>query len=409
VLPVEASFVDLAFALMQSPSRGYDFGFSLEFSPGCAPSLEALQRGATRALERFPKSQSLLLGRSWVHAGQLLPPLRERSCGTSQEASAAVSELLSVSFDLTRELGLRQLLVHDLSTGTSRLVSQVHHALGDVVSLIAWLHCQLVPDENLAPAPPLILKRHPRAQRKSRFAFSKPCQPIRPTVEGPPSARRAWRTVFLADQAVKDAVHRRAGFSYNDLLAAIGLATVQAWNQTDRIGLWLPINIRERPFEGFGNGASRIRIYDRSGPGQSFLERALAVREQVRWSKEHGEWHAPDLTGPLRRWPTWLLRGLLRAFANRPGVDYCSTTFSHAEKLGAMDDAALLPGVARVEAMPNIHGTHTLAFAAIGFGGQTSLTFAWDPARYADSDVDAFIAVFRDHQGRAFAEVLADA
>jgi hypothetical protein len=409
-----ASFIDQAFALMQTPTRGFDFGLVLYLPK--PPRIEELNAGAARAFARYPKSACTLYGSTWqpmpgvdfqVHTG-------DTPGDTLGDEDTRIAELMQRPFTPGRELLIRQFLVRKPGAEAARLLTQVHHALGDFISLAAWLSCQLGGaggTENFTTTAALTLKSHESAERKSQFAFSRPCHAIRLGRAARPSAVRGSKTIAFVNTAIKAAVRTRATFSYNDLLSAIAMATLRDWNSAhggarDRIGLWIPINIRRAPYAGFGNGASRIRIYDRSRAGSTYAARATELRAQMSYSRAHGEWHAPDLTHTLGRWPKWLARTLLRLYAARPGVDYATTTFSHIEAIGAAADEQMLPGVSGIEAFGNLYGGHTLGFAAIGFAEKTFVSFTWDSALYSAEDIAEFIALFEKHRAHAFSELV---
>jgi len=98
-------------------------------------------------------------------------------------------------------------------------------------------------------------------------------QPLARSAGAESTGRRRW--LSLAFNACEPA----AGFTYNDLLASVALPTVQQWNaqrglkptrpeseaEPRGVGLWMPVNMRTWPFEGFGNGSSRVRAYAREG------------------------------------------------------------------------------------------------------------------------------------------------
>ena len=78
-------------------------------------------------------------------APSLAPPLEEVAYDGEAACDAAIATQLEQPIDLRRELGIRQRLVRDTRSGRARLVTQMHHALGDFVSLVQWLRCQLDP------------------------------------------------------------------------------------------------------------------------------------------------------------------------------------------------------------------------------------------------------------------------
>jgi len=165
------------------------------------------------------------------------------------------------------------------------------------------------------------------------------------------------------------------------------------WNaehgaKSDRISVWCPINVRASPFEGFGNGSSRIRIYDRAS-GAPWAERFRSVRAQVIACRETGEWALPPVERLLAL-PRWILRPLLRAYLDRPWVDMGSAPFSHAERLG---DDALLPGVEEIELVGPLHERHPFGIFATTFRGRTSLTLTYDPALLEPADVARLLAL----------------
>ena len=94
-----------------------------------------------------------------------------------------------------------------------------------------------------------------------------------------------------------------------------------------KVGLWLPVNIRQQSAVGFGNGTSRIRLYPRYDDRASLLSKCREIRRQVSWSNRHGEWATPTKF-PLASLPPWATRPLLRAYLKRPGIDMATGVFS---------------------------------------------------------------------------------
>jgi hypothetical protein len=193
---------------------------------------------------------------------------------------------------------------------------------------------------------------------------------------------------------------RAGGFTYNDVLTTCALEAFRLWNAGRnprgggrRVGLWIPINIRQEPLEGFGNGTSRIRVYSRYASSSEFHEKCRVVRKQVDWSREHGEWAVPALE-PLMRLPMPLLRPLLRTYFHRPWVDMATGAFSHVQRSPL--DTASFQHVTAVETVGVLDPRHPVALYGMTRGGTTHLTFVYDPARIDGSSVAELKSLYQE-------------
>ena len=87
--------------------------------------------------------------------------------------------------------------------------------------------------------------------------------------------------------ALRKFIRKVGGFTYSDLLGTCALEVYGEWNRlhdsTDKqkISLWLPMNVRQRASEGFGNGTSRIRVYATYSRNASLIEKCREVRRQI--------------------------------------------------------------------------------------------------------------------------------
>ena len=150
------------------------------------------------------------------------------------------------------------------------------------------------------------------------------------------------------------------------------------------------MNIREHPFEGFGNGASRIRVYDRGGDTESFRETALQVRRQVKHCRETGEWDIPAKVDGLAHWPEALSRRLIKAYAFRPWVDMGSLFFSSIGRLpppwdheSPFDQMCLVAPA---------HPHHPVSLVSVGVSpGQMDLTATWNAGLVERDSVIRFV------------------
>ena len=170
---------------------------------------------------------------------------------------------------------VQQLVVVDDVTNEVKLVTRFHHAVADGLSAAMWVshqlrvaHEKIAPVAEVSPFQNLHLRSHPSPVKKSRYAYRGPSNPLW-TRRAKPSRARRWRTIEFAAGELREGCRRAGGFTYNDLLATCALQVFTRWNslhcngRQQKVGLWLPVNIRQQSAVGFGNGTSRIRLYPR--------------------------------------------------------------------------------------------------------------------------------------------------
>lgn len=381
--------------VMDAPQRPLDFAVLLALSPEAA-SLDALRAGARSARLSFPRTACRAIGGVWQDVEEPPQELDRETLGPGALDARIEAELAS-PIDPTLDVPLVQRLFS--SRDGDVLLTRCHHAAADLLSVGLWLDHQLSvatgalpPRDSVGEFSHLGLRSHPAPVRKSRFSHAGPSRRL--WTRGPASRERRFRTVSLDAARVRARLSTVApGFTYNDLLGASVLRALRAHQVRSaapetKLSLWFPIDVRAEPFSGFGNGASRIRVYDLLPSGAPMLERCRSFREQVSWSKAHGEWFVPQ-THPLFSLPA----PLLRAYFRRPWVDMGSALFSHAERL-ASDPAASdrrLPGVGSVTVIGVLDRLHPLGFAALTLRGTTHLTVTWDPAQLSDPDLELLL------------------
>lgn len=367
---IDLSPLDRLSLIMERRERPLDFALVLQLEN---VDLASLQRGAQSAALAFPRSAMRAAGDRWVP--DLIPPISTIALDSTTRFDPRAAAPIAQSFDAS----------------SGKLLTRSHHAAADLLSVVLWLDHQLAvatgvrePLQHAAPPTPLALKHHKKPARKSRFAHAGPSRKLW-TRSGAASPERRVLVRLVSVRRVSD------DFTYTDHLGAAMLRAIGEFQEArgaprDRLSLWFPINIRADPFDGFGNGASRIRVYDRSPRGASLRERALSFREQVRWSKDHGEWFVPQ-KHPLFSLP----EPLIRAYFRRPWVDMGTIMFSHLERIRAAKEQPMLPGARSVEVISMLDPRHPLGVAAMTLRGETALSFTWDPAQLAEEDV-TFIA-----------------
>ncbi len=405
---LRAPALDLVSAAMSTRERPLDFALILHMND--APDLDALRSGASSARRSFPTSGCLLRGGVWTFAAVPL----DGGVATSglAEARDAVERFVDAPFDPLRELPIRQLAIYPLSGTKLILVSRFHHALCDGVGAAMWLAHQLdvawgstKPVKTCRAALPApLLRAHRSPVRRSRYAYKRPSDALY-TARSQASPRRRWHSFELDASRLRAITRSGREFSYSDLLATCFLEAIIAWNRARhpdggrQIGLWYPVNIREDPFAGFGNGTSRIRIYPRYDDRSSLADKCRAVREQVAWCKRHGEWAVPE-THPvikllrLSRWTSALAASVMRAFVNRPGVDMGTAVFTHAE--GSALSGAWVGSIERIENVGMLHERYPLGLTAVTIREKSWFTLTFDPARFERRDVSVFLDRFHE-------------
>ena len=396
------STLDLVCRVMDSELRPLDFSLVLDLIK--SPDADSMIRGERSARNWYPATGSRVNGKEWSpeFAPESNLDVRQREDGG---ASRDLEEFLELPFRLDREVPVRQMLIRDKSPGPACLITRVHHAACDLLSTLMWVchqlsvakgHRNLV--EKRAPFEDLALLDHRSRARKSPWAYRGTCDPIwtRPAA---PSVTRRWMTIEIRASDLSGLSRSRDGFTYNDLLMTSVLETLHWWNIQHgvgdrKLGVWLPVNIRQETFSGFGNGTSRIRVYRRFPSSASLRTKCLEVRHQVDWSKQNGEWAVPERP-ILTRLPFALSEPILQAFLSRPWADVGSAAFSHIEKWPG-DIESELEDVARMEVVGALHIRHALMLAAVTHRDRTWMTLTYDPALLWEDDVRG-IRQFLEH------------
>ena len=368
--------------------------------------LGPLYQGAQSALAAFPLAGSRLRWRgldlpAWEPQPGVLPALTVRVFPEGERA-VRIQEFLESPFRPEDGPPLRQMLLGIGDPQSWSLVTQVHHAVSDLVGVLLFLQWQLRVARGLVPSPvhphenqPALIKA-PRGARRN--PNSRPSTRLAVRSEGA-SRARAWRTLSVPRQRLRSLTQTLGGFRWNDCLLAAALDALAAWNErqgasTDRIGLWVPMNVRKERLRDFGNGASRIRIHREQASktkSMAFLENCHAVRRTVYQKKRAGEWAVPAF--PV---PNWLFPAsvpLLRRWFNRPWADFGTAGFTNLEHWPG-DDEPVLNDVSKMEVIGCLHPRHPLYFAAMSGPEEATVTITWDPALLREEDIDCIAEVF---------------
>ena len=384
------ALLDVAFHLMNSVRSPQDFSLILHFRD--APNLDGLYEGARSAMNRFPVSASCIDGQSWVWRENKYFKLEIVSDCNSR---LAIERFVDQPFDLHHQPPVRQALFLNGPTGAT-LVTRFHHSAADGLSGALWLGHQLnvaygleAVETERAPFVDLPLRHLPTSVRRSEFAFDGASDRLWTSNCSERSVARRWLTINFPASELQRACRRVGGFTYNDLLATCTLEVFSRWNAKSigkcKIGLWMPMNIRREANAGFGNGTSRIRLYARYKDDAPLVEKCRAIRRQVSWTTEHGEWVVPEMSW-CTRVPRAITRPLLRSYLTRSSVDMCTGVFSHAGSWIANAGEAF-KHVDGIECVGLLHTRQSLAINAATHHGQTWLTLTYDPRLLSAEEV----------------------
>ena len=376
----QPELLDFAFKLLDSPVSPQDFTLILRFDE--PPDVQALQAGAQSACEIY-------------------------GARAKRETPIDLEGFVNKPFDLHLGYPIKQTLIG------ATLATRFHHAAADGLSAALWLGHQLSVAYGLTPpahGPELLLRRAQTSVRRSQFAYDGACDPLWTIATSTRTGSRRWIMFSFPATDLRQACRRVGGFTYSDLLATCALEVFAQWNEQHhqngrpRVGLWLPMNIRSRSFEGFGNGTSRIRLYARYAATASLVQKTREVRKQVSWTTEHGEWAVPDF--PLfTRLPRWIAAPALRRYLNRPSIDMATGVFSHADRW-AGDAREAFKHVDRIECIGLLHPRQSLAINAATHQGQTWMTFTYDTGLLRAADVDELVEMYQQQIALAREELL---
>jgi len=395
------STLDFVFDVTDGARAPQDFSFIFHFSE--RPSLEHLQAGALSARNRFPASGAKIKNGNWTSVGSP-EAIKTVAVGNDLDATMAVAQFLDGALSPHRQLPVSQLLItafnHD-----ARLVTRFHHTATDGLGAALWLGHQLrvaygfeEAVKERSPFKPVELRSASTSVRRSQYSYDHACDQL--WSSGKRSGKRRWLTFGFPSPDLKTACRLAGGFTYNDLLATCTLEVFKEWNRLhsnssfQRIGLWLPINIRQNSSSGFGNGTSRIRLFARYPPEASLFEKAREIRRQVSWSTRQGEWVVPEFPA-LKRLPRWLVSRLVHSYLSLPSVDMATGIFSHAES-GIGDAREAFQKVQRIECVGLMHPRQLIALNGTTHRGHTWLTFTYDPGLFEFDEVRHLAQMYLD-------------
>lgn len=232
------------------------------------------------------------------------------------------------------------------------LALKMSHVLGDAISMLMWLKVIVTGETS---SEPLKLKSFP----------SKKDTPYRKLVTS-----NAWMGKVDQDERrhilklTLSHPKKIQNHSINDILLLSLLRSLKVKHKA----IWLPVNVREKFWSGFGNGLSRMRIYPLENA--SLVDELNFIRKQKSENMKNGEVALPpqdlDLNSPLKK-------NLFKLWLNRPWADWGSLSLSHLE-----DRENHWPEIKSLWGVTNIIEKHQGGLFAWTHGTETFLTFTLD-------------------------------
>jgi len=309
------SLFDLLFELTSNSQRSLDFTFYGELNK--PTTLRNLELGAKIAFEKFPQSNSTINRYDFV----ICEEAWKVNKFSGNHEYEIIKDFINDEFNLKKSRGIKQLLITK-SDGRQILVTRMHHAVGDGLSLFMWLEAQLCGSQVSNDEMQLLGKPNV-VSKKSAYEFSKPCQVYKEFKRGNGSSRD-WLSFKISN------VSLAPNLTLNDSLIAIFLKALEDVFALERRGVYLPINIRKFPFKGFGNGSSRIKIYDIENT--DLIEKAHSIRKQKNDARNNGLWYQRNTYN--RMFSKFIFSKIINKYSKMNTHDYGSFVFSHIQKLG---------------------------------------------------------------------------
>jgi hypothetical protein len=240
-----------------------------------------------------------------------------------------------------------------ISENKKFLLVQIDHIIADGISLLMFLNKQF---DKVDINPNLELKTFPR-KKNTPYKTWLPSQ-VLATHKGSSYAKRGYM-YFCSEYKNNDQII----YAIFDSLKKMGLK---------RRSVWLPVNIRKKFFEGFGNAISRMRIYDNG----------VKVSKQKNECYKNGE-----LMGVPNIKLNALNKVLIRLFLTRPLIDYGSILLSHIDekKLGTN----ILEKFPKIISILNLHQKHTVAIF-VSSSTNNHYTITYDLNRIDEKQINVF-------------------
>lgn len=317
-----ASKEDLLFIALDSAERTCDNTVVVYLKTDSVTSVDALtndiENATRRAIAAAPRLGMRLRGKYWVQV-----PHEKITVEVIQvtDLKTGIEQWINQPFD-TRHHFWCQRIYQEHSTGRLAHVFRIHHALLDGLSS-KWLVETILLDAFKLSNPmekynqPLCVDEFKGKKIKNPFTFPEHVPPL--TKNGIISGSKRFSSISVPLSDLAPLLASAAPASLYELVIATALQGIKdsGISPQHAYGVSLPISIRKKDSFGWGNGASKIMLYDL--PGATRVELARYIHTQIRWNRQHGGWHFPKL--PMRFIPLFLFKWMIRLSMRAKNVD----------------------------------------------------------------------------------------
>ena len=318
--------LDELIELGQGPIRSLDCVIALEFDE--FPSEEIILERVRQALKIFPATASLPLT---LKSYESLTELTNGKINHPEKICLGIIEENNRKF----------------------LALKMSHVLGDAISMLQWLKV-IATGEGISE--PLKLKSFP-IKKDTPYRKILTSTPWMKDKTQQDEKRHILRLTLSHPEKISN-------YSINDILLLALLRSLKV----KRKAVWLPVNVREKFWSGFGNGLSRMRIYPLEN-GTTKDELAF-IRKQKSENMTNGEVALPpddlDLNSTAKK-------ALFKLWLNRPWADWGSISLSHLE-----DRRGHWPHLKSLWGVTNIIEKHQGGIFAWTQGHETFITLTLD-------------------------------
>lgn len=239
------------------------------------------------------------------------------------------------------------------------LALKMSHILGDAVSMFLFLKALMGHEVSTDE---LSLKKFPKKKDTPfRDLLNSQLWPRKGAIS---SRRKIIRETFVHGE--------QNGPLLNDLFLYSLLESIPY----SRKSVWVPVNVRQEFWKGFGNGLSRMRVYPPRG--SNLPEKLAHIRNQKQQAMINGEVALPPQNFDIKNRHQRLLYEM---WVRRPWADWGTVSLSHiSNRQGMMDEFSEVWGVS------NLMPAHNGAIFALTSGEKTDFTLTYDPAVASDEE-----------------------
>ncbi len=183
----------------------------------------------------------------------------------------------------------------------------------------------------------------------------------------------------------------------NDILIQCLFQTIRKFKPgIKRVSIWLPVNIREKFNQGFGNGLGRARIHDCFLP--TTKESLLNIKKQKRAALKNGELFSI----PFYKKLNFIEKIFTKLYLRRPFINYASTILSH------IDDSKNSTGMGhyftKINGIANLHQKHSLSLS-IHTSNCHDITITYDEEQHSTGEIETFANLFKESYNKIQYEI----